>query len=130
MEYRADQYFFLPDNQWLEGLGVAMRVTTDGGQGMFESRIKEIEADFSGFNVGYEVRRLAHNLLGVSSNLHQGLQTWYNDSSNWQNSGSTSYTGKIDGRDDLTVTIITSALDGDRAYDFDVHIGIQQSTTL
>lgn len=79
-----------------------------------------------GFYMGYEVRRFLDNLIGLSSNTNETMTAWYNGN-NWQPSGVMSYNGSLDGRPDLTVTIITDALNGSNVYNYDVHIGLLQS---
>ena len=79
------------------------------------------------FYLGYVVQRWGNNLIALSSNASQSIATWYNTSGTWRPSGDYAYTGTIDGRPDITVTIITTSLNGDRAYNCEVHIGIQQS---
>lgn len=79
------------------------------------------------FYFGYDVRRFAHNIIALSSNTKQSISDFYNNWDSWRPSGEYSYTGTIDGRPDLSVTIITTSLDGDRSYNLEVHIGIAQS---
>lgn len=100
------------DSEWLEGLGLAMSVSCANAS----------------FYLGYDVRRFAHNLIALSQDTKRPMADWYNDSSSWRPSGDSSYTTSLTGRPDLTVTCITDALDGnDRTYNYDVHIGLQQS---
>lgn len=101
-----------PDSEWLEGLGLAMSVSSANAS----------------FYLGYDVRRFAHNLIALSQDTSQTISDWYNSSSSWRPSGDSSYTTSLKGRPDLSVTCITDALDGnDRTYNYDVHIGLQQS---
>lgn len=79
------------------------------------------------FYFKYDLRRFANNLIGYQGNTRGSISDFYNDDSTWRPSGDYFYTGKVDGRPDLTVTLITTALNGERAYNLEVHIGVEQS---
>jgi len=126
-------YILCLDNEWLEGLGVAMQVTSANfckSSTFFFSPASSTPLTRIGgqtaFYFGYIVRRFDSNLIGVSPNTSVSISDWYGSPNSFQPSGAYSYTGPLDNTN-LTVTIITTSLNSDRAYNFEVHIGLAQS---
>ncbi|KAL2128697.1 hypothetical protein VTI74DRAFT_8818 [Chaetomium olivicolor] len=119
------QYAYKNDNEWLEGLGVAMKIVSSNACKL--APVLRVTDKVPTVPKPYEIHRFADNRLGYQGNTNGSMADFYKNGNTWRPSGSYSYTGNIDGRPDLTVTLITNALNGTRAYNLEVHIGVEQS---
>ncbi|KAM0345677.1 hypothetical protein ACHAPU_006332 [Fusarium lateritium] len=104
-------YTFANDSQWLQGLGVCMRV-------------QNAEDPSIGFYLKYVVHRFESNDLGLQGNMNDEMKDYYQKG--WAPPGSYVVETKID-KTDVPVKGITNALSGEDShmYSFDVHIGVK-----
>ncbi|KAI0008851.1 hypothetical protein F4779DRAFT_585533 [Xylariaceae sp. FL0662B] len=108
-------YTYANDNEWLEGLGVCMKV-------------QNMNDPSTGFYLKYVVHRFKDNEIGLQGNIKNSMDDYYNGG--WAPTDSYTVDSSIDGLG-IPIKGITYSLSGEDShlYSFDIHIGFKPSSS-